>query len=431
MNSYPDNIEKYLKKHGVPEIPDPFTGQKFDLVFTIPVYDELSYIGNMIKSLEKNTAESIKRTLIIFCVNNSPNDSYEIKSNNFKTIRFLNDFKKNSKLNLLILDFASAGKELNEKDAGVGLARKTAMDISLKFFDYDKINQGLIFCTDADCIISENAFATILDFYDRIHPEAGHAEFAHPLNLDDPNLPAIIIYEIFLRYYVLGLTFSHSKYAFHTIGSTMFCTPGAYVKSEGMNKRKAAEDFYFLEKLSKNYEISIIKEPLIFPSSRESLRVPFGTGKRVTRYNLKVQNEYLLYNPESFEILKKWHSYYYSLDQFEVKAVCKEVLKISPVLLKFFESIKFFDKLAMLFRNSKTTNQLERQKKNLMDAFLTLKLMHYLRDNGFPELDSFEAVKILTGKCGINTQSLVQGKKLNIEEQTGYLKLLRNYFWQK
>ena len=34
----------------------------------------------------------------------------------------------------------------------------------------------------------------------------------------------------------------------------MLCTPDAYVKVEGMNKRKAAEDFYFLEKLAKIFQ---------------------------------------------------------------------------------------------------------------------------------------------------------------------------------
>ena len=71
--------------------------------------------------------------------------------------------------------------------------------------------------------------------------------------VDNDETKAIICYEIFLRYYVLGLKFAKSDYAFHTIGSTMLCTPDAYVKVEGMNKRKAAEDFYFLEKLAKIY----------------------------------------------------------------------------------------------------------------------------------------------------------------------------------
>ena len=86
----------------------------------------------------------------------------------------------------------------------------------------------------------------------------------------------------------------------------MLCTPEAYVKVEGMNKRKAAEDFYFLEKLAKIYPIGEIKSTSVHPSKRGSWRVPFGTGRSVDRYLSNTRDEYLLYDPKSFMILKTW-----------------------------------------------------------------------------------------------------------------------------
>lgn len=82
----------------------------------------------------------------------------------------------------------------------------------------------------------------------------------------------------------MGLEVSGSPYAFHTIGSTMACDAEMYVKIQGMNKKKAAEDFYFMEKLSKNVKIHKIISAKVYPSSRGSWRVPFGTGRSVTRF---------------------------------------------------------------------------------------------------------------------------------------------------
>ena len=98
---------------------------------------------------------------------------------------------------------------------------------------------------------------------------------------------------------MLGLIYAKSPYAYHSIGSTMVCDADSYIKVQGMNKRKAAEVFYFLEKLSKITTIRKIGGTTVLPSSRGSWRVPFGTGQRVNRFLDNVQDEYILYSPKS------------------------------------------------------------------------------------------------------------------------------------
>lgn len=180
------------------------------------------------------------------------------------------------------------------------------MDLALTKFDYLSINKNIMICTDADCIVDSDYISEILQEFNRNNFEAAVVNFAHDISGRDEETKAIICYEIFLRYYVLGLSFAKSDYAFHTIGSTMLCTPDAYVKVEGMNKRKAAEDFYFLEKLAKIYPMGEIKSTFVHPSKRSSWRVPFGTGRSVDRYLSNSRDEYLLYDPKSFVILKTW-----------------------------------------------------------------------------------------------------------------------------
>ena len=140
---------------------------------------------------------------------------------------------------------------------------------------------------DADCKVDDNYLCAVVDEFNKKNLSAATINFSHDVSGTGELTEAIIPYEIFLRYYVLGLKYAKSPYAFHTIGSTIAIDHNAYIKAGGMNKKKAAEDFYFLQKVAKNYEIKKIISTTVYPSSRHSWRVPFGTGRSVTRYFIK------------------------------------------------------------------------------------------------------------------------------------------------
>ena len=63
----------------------------------------------------------------------------------------------------------------------------------------------------------------------------------------------------------------------------MAVRPEAYMKQGGMNRRKAGEDFYFLNKIMSLGGFGECAETTIYPSPRTSKRVPFGTGQAVLR----------------------------------------------------------------------------------------------------------------------------------------------------
>ena len=63
-----------------------------------------------------------------------------------------------SGLNIGFVDAASAGKELPQKDAGVGLARKIGMDLALLIFDYDPPGKKILVCLDADCTVDKQLY---------------------------------------------------------------------------------------------------------------------------------------------------------------------------------------------------------------------------------------------------------------------------------
>ena len=69
----------------------------------------------------------------------------------------------------------------------------------------------------------------------------------------------------------------------------------AYIEQGGMNRRKAGEDFYFLQKISWLGKVTELSNTTVYPSPRISDRVPFGTGKAIRNFiKSKQQTSYPL-----------------------------------------------------------------------------------------------------------------------------------------
>lgn len=420
----PDKISAYINKRTsdiwkIENDPPKY----FQKIIVVPAIAELNNLPEFIKSLEQNDELELLNTLLLIVVNNSISSTDEVKEDNKKILEYLNNF--NTKINLSFIDACSAGKEMDDKNGGVGLARKIGMDLALTKFDYLSINKKILICTDADCVVDSNYLSEISQEFNKNNLEAAVVNFAHDISGDDDETKAIICYEIFLRYYVLGLSFAKFDYAFHTIGSTMICTPEAYVKVEGMNKRKAAEDFYFLEKLAKIYPIGEIKSTYVHPSKRGSWRVPFGTGRSVDRYLTNTRDEYQLYDPKSFIILKNWLEVFYDTSLTEQAGLIKIAKNIHSPLFDFLNQQDFENFVKKVLLNNKNRSEAEKQKHFWFDAFKTLKLIHYLRDETYPNINMFDAIdellKLMNIENPISRSSVIP----DLETQKEYLLLLR------
>ena len=350
---------------------------------------EYQNIINLIDSLKINNKLFFKETLIIFVINNLQSTNENIKADNYKAIKYLNElsFSEKEELNIAVVDASSSGKELPEKDGGVGYARKIGMDIALNYFDYSKQN-NLLVCLDADCLVESNYFETIHSYKNK-GLSAGYIPFKHKFSELEEEKYAIICYEIFLTYYVAGLVYAGSPFGFHSIGSTMVCRPELYIKIQGMNKKKAAEDFYFMEKLAKLTKIEVLKGTYVYPQGRKSWRVPFGTGQRITRYLLHEQNEYLLYDTQIFNILKKWNEIFLSREIYSSSYYLEKAGQINLHLKNYLINNSFAASWDKVLSNNKSPEQINRQKIYWFDGFRTLKLVHYLRDLAFPNKEMF------------------------------------------
>jgi len=441
MQNLSIDVLSYLSKHLIKNYEIEWQRKNgINNVIVIPAIAEYDNIKVLLKSLSKNDPAFFPLSLILFVINNSPVSSKEIKEDNLISINLLrsiigadnnSDFSReiiNSGLQIGLIDASSEGKELNTKQAGVGLARKIGMDLSLTIFDYSKGTKKMIICLDADCTISQTYLTNIINDFNKNNYSVAVVNFEHPVDGTDEYNAAIICYEIFLRYYVTGLIFAGSDYAFHTIGSTMMCYHNAYMKIGGMNKRKAAEDFYFLEKLAKNYPINKIDCAIVYPSKRSSWRVPFGTGQRVTRFLSKIRDEYLLFDPDVFGILKEWLEIYNSDAISDPQDVLNQAKEIHTELYNFLLQNNYLKQWEKILSNTKSAKQLSHQRKIWFDGFKTLKLIHHLRDTAFPEINMFDALNMLFIKLGINNSIIRNGKEVpELDIQKEYLNLLRNF----
>ena len=299
---------------------------------------------------------------------------------------------------LLLVDRFSEGRQLPAR-GGVGFARKIGADIALSLIYRQRINSAWIHCTDADVRLPQTYFTRSNALR---NPASKYSALVYPFShTDDRNgsesgevIRATQLYELSLRYYVAGLKFARSPYAFHTIGSTIAVSAIHYAKVRGFPKREAGEDFYLLNKLAKVGTVLELEagadNGVIEIESRRSDRVPFGTGAAVNKITGLADplSEFRFYDPAVFGLLKFWLRSLPEIWESGSTALDNGFFQDQEQqnLLTGLEKIKTDKALEHAFRQSGNLDQFTRQMHTWFDAFRTLKLIHFLRDLYLPSI---------------------------------------------
>ena len=367
------------------------------IIVVIPIYNEKELTPTL-ESLFLNQESYSFSIEVIAMINDSSIEKKEVKELNQKTFIKLKNFAKNNnnKKAFLIPIYLD---NLDPKHAGVGWARKLGMDLALERFKSIKSN-GIIVGLDADTVVASNYFLEIDSFFQNNKIQAVSIHFEHPIkgnNYSGFHYNQIINYELHLRYYKNALSFVGVPYAFHTIGSAFALKASAYARQGGMNRRKAGEDFYFINKLIKGEKFGEIINTYVEPSPRTSNRVPFGTGRAILEAFNNKKDLSLTYNFKSFEVLKEW------VDNIKRERFIYDEF---PKLIKDFLSREDWDILHEMFINNSQSN--ENYLKlffNKFDAFWVLKFIHFLRDNHFSNNELVSSTNRLLLKSGFETIS--------------------------
>lgn len=398
------NPNIYLDRYAHPE--QLISAQpKHDLgiIVTIPCYNEPDLISSL-EALHKCQLPACS-TEVIVVINHSEKAEETIKALNQHT--YDQAIEWTNTINSDQLQFHIHLKELPHKHAGVGLARKIAMDEAIRRFEAVENPEGVIVCFDADSLCEENYLVGIERHFQQ-HPKSPGCSihFEHPLlgNLNKEIYQAITEYELFLRYYTHAQKYCGLPFAYETIGSSMAVRSFAYQKQGGMNRRKAGEDFYFLHKIIALGYFTELKTTKVIPSPRQSDRVPFGTGKAVNKW--LVEKSLFTYAPQTFIDLKVFTDQVAHLWLIK-DAELESLLNSLPISIRsYLIDSNFESSLTSIQKNSASQATFIDRFYHWFDAFKLLKYVHHARDQYQPNIPILEASQWLLNKSyGIEVTS--------------------------
>ncbi|MFT5246228.1 MAG: hypothetical protein ACI943_000970, partial [Gammaproteobacteria bacterium] len=343
-----------------------------EIIVTIPCHNEPSLDESLMSLLANDDPGCLVEIIVVINADEAAEERILAQNNSSKLVCLRVRKELPSWLELHVLE----ENKLPVKHAGVGLARKIAMDEASWRFENVIEENGIIVCYDADSLCETNYLREIkIHFDDNKRSPGCSIRYEHPLKGSEYSQPlysGIAQYELHLRYYTMQQKWLNLPFAYQTIGSSMAVRWKPYQLEGGMNKRKAGEDFYFLQKIIARGDFSELSSTRVIPSPRSSDRVPFGTGKAVQDYLDRNGEELTTYNPLSFEDLKVFLKY----TLFE--QMNEDLL---PDSIKAYLSTTNWEEANREIRaNSSTQKAFVKRFYRWFNAFRLMKYLHYSRD---------------------------------------------------
>ncbi len=353
------------------------------MVVVIPCHDEPDALATL--ECLRRCARPRRAVEVLLVVNASERDHARLQARNRATIDAVLAWRAGldePRFRVHVLDFPT----LPARDAGVGLARKIGMDAALARLVAVENPRGVIASLDADCTCDEN-YLTALEAHFEADREtlACSVYFEHDVDgpLADELYGAIVHYELFLRYYRQGLQHAAFPHAFYTIGSCLAVRGDAYARHGGMNRRKAGEDFYFMNKLMCVGGVSENNATRVRPAVRASTRTPFGTGRALHDRLVDSQRPWPVYDPRVFgEIgaLVAAVDGYYAMPPGEWRGRESLPACIGDFLLEHGIDARH----AEIRANCASAETFRKRFFQWFDAFRALKFIHYASERVYP-----------------------------------------------
>ncbi len=281
----------------------------------LPAMNEADYLPGTFECLFNQSNRSFH---LWVCVNQPDRwwddpDKIETCKNNRETLNYLSRIKNDR---LHVIDRSSKGKGWNQKAHGVGQARKVIMDNINEFADeYD-----IILSLDADTAFHADYLESVKTIFAR-HPQAVALSnpYYHELSGDEALDRSMLRYEIYMRHYAINMWRIDSPYSFTALGSAIGLPVWAYRKVGGITAKKSGEDFYFLQKLRKTGWICNHNTEKVYPGTRYSDRVFFGTGRALIKGRNGDWESYPIYDHRLFEEVKTTYELFPQLYQRKIQ----------------------------------------------------------------------------------------------------------------
>lgn len=396
-------VEKYLARYAEPEaaLADRIPA-RYHAVLVVPALDEPP---ELLEGFRAALRGARGRVLVVVVINASSQATDQQRRGNQKLWSALQSIDSGAEAiaqhallvsgpdaDWLALDRFSPDREL-PRNQGVGLARKLGADLGLSLFSRDRLELPFLFGTDADAVLPAGYFAAAEK--ELQGPPTLLYPFHHVLGEDAEAHRATEIHELSIRYHALGLSWAGSPYAFTALGSAIAVGTRAYAAVRGVPRRRAGEDFYLVDKLSKLFGVRRLTAAPIALRSRRSKRVPFGTGPRVEQ--ILRTGEARVASVEAFRALGALLS---GLDRVsetgEPGALSQPMDLLAPELRRALgEALRDLG-LSEVVRDAMAQAsgaRLRRRLHTFFDGLRTLRLLHALRDAGLADVPWKEALQ--------------------------------------
>lgn len=274
----------------------PLKQKRPELHVLIPACAESAWLPRTLASLAQQTQVDFQ---VWVCVNHAPDAAGEVVEDNAATLKWLRDQVGAFPFELHVLDVTgSAGPPAHL--AGVGWAR----DHLARAVIAARGSDILLVSLDADTTLDAGYLEAVEQAFERYPNALGLAAPYYHAVPDDAVLAfGLLRYELYMRYYQVQLWRAGCAYAFLPLGSAMAFRAEAFLKIGGIPHRQAGEDFYFLSKLRKMGPLIRWLPQRVYPASRPSQRVPFGTGALIGEALAVQQARFPFYDPADFERL--------------------------------------------------------------------------------------------------------------------------------
>ena len=373
-------VEKYISRNQLKKLINASPEKGLFNIIVIPVLNEPE-IKNTLHSL-LNADKPEYPVEVILVINSKQNENTEIVEQNRKTYNDLINFaKENStkafKIHPLLFE------NLPAKTAGAGLARKIGMDEALLRFNQDA-DFGIITSLDADTLVEKNYLTELEKAFKNQSPEIALVYFEHKIEgtkYTENIYQAIAKYELYLRYYYQALKYIQFPFAYHTVGSAFAVTSVSYARYGGMSPKQAGEDFYFIQKVAKNKQVVELNSTAVYPSSRPSTRVIFGTGPAVAE--ISQTGIYNVYNLQSFFDVGIFLKQIPAFFKIEKENYDKILAKLPQAVVFFLNKIDFFNKLQKINNNTTTLNNFTKAFFTIFDSFSLIRFLNETHQNNY------------------------------------------------
>jgi len=396
-------IAKYLARHSEPDARDAreLPG-RFGHVVVVPAYGEEESLFTMLGSIPAGPGGEVLAILVLNARADSREDAH--RSNAAVRERLARELPVPTATAgdlpllayplergiLVLADRALPGRYLPEGQ-GVGMARKIGFDIALSLRAAGRIASPWIHSTDADTILPSDYFDQTAAL-DAAGTGAAIYSFEHRFDPDPALGEAARLYEISLRYYVLGLAWAGSPYAYQSMGSCLAIPAAAYARVRGFPRRNALEDFHALNKLAKVGRILRLAGQPLRLEGRISERVPISTGKALSGLVSRrgALGGFRLYHPSVFAYLAAWLRVLAAIARSgggDARAPLAELPADSSffrtdILQAALEKMGAFGAVQTAIGSSGDEETLLRHLHTWFDALRTVQLVHALRDGG-------------------------------------------------